>query len=772
MRRRVPMRKGVLDAQLRAGGSLVPVSVGLPAPGLGTGSDWFGPSQPISPFAPPEVRGRRFDYPVGANLQIRTRAYDPVSFDQLRTVADGYDIMRIVIETIKDKVARQPWNIVPRRSGVKLEGGLLARAQRIEDMLRRPDGESFWNEWLRSVLEDLLVLDAPAIFVQRTLDGSEVLRLEQMDGATIKRVITDDGRTPEPPYAAYQQILKGLPANNYTREEIIYRPRNLRVHKIYGFSPVEQVLMTVNIAVRRQMWQLAYFTDGNVPDSLIGVPSTWTPDQIKQFQDWFDALLSGNTNRRRGATFVPGEVAKSYVPTKDAEIFGAAEEWLARVVCFSFGVSPHWAIKGTNRAEAEVHKSESEEDGLGPYKGWVKNLVDSILIDCLGEEELEFGWHDEDEVEPKTKAEVHKIYLDTGVLSKDEVREDLGRDPRGDESAEPTVARTETPVSLDEQVRQGEVRQEVLGPPPAQPGDEDEDQEEEAEKLAKAAERDPAPLTRRLTRRRMRSLERTVAAALRSAGDDVAAQVERLLGRATKADEPGTLVDEASIAQTLSLRLDLSDLEELLEALQEELDEVARDAARLALDHVLASSGGDVGIVGVGVSRVDDLFEQVNDRAVGWAAERAAEMVGRRRLPDGTLIENPNPRWAITQSTREMVRDTIEGGLRNNKGAAAIVDELQESFAFSPSRARTISRTEIAMANSEGAMIGYRGAVSLGIQTDKEWLLGPEPCNVCIANAAQGPISMDEPFQSGDMNTPAHPNCVCATVPVIRRTLS
>jgi len=33
--------------------------------------------------------------------------------------------------------------------------------------------------------------------------------------------------------------------------------------------------MTVNIALRRQLWQLDYFTEGSIPDALIGVPQSW-----------------------------------------------------------------------------------------------------------------------------------------------------------------------------------------------------------------------------------------------------------------------------------------------------------------------------------------------------------------------------------------------------------------------------------------------------------------------------------------------------------------
>ncbi len=78
-------------------------------------------------------------------------------------------------------------------------------------------------------------------------------------------------------------MLKGLPAVDYAARDIVYRPRNVRAHRVYGFSPVQQVLMTVNIALRRQLWQLDYFTEGSIPDALIGVPQSWTPDQIRQF---------------------------------------------------------------------------------------------------------------------------------------------------------------------------------------------------------------------------------------------------------------------------------------------------------------------------------------------------------------------------------------------------------------------------------------------------------------------------------------------------------
>ena len=87
-----------------------------PSAGIVTGEpqDWFGPLNPQRPSAPPEVAGRQLDYPSGYNLQVFPRAYETVKFNDLRALADSYDVLRLVIETRKDQMARLQWAIKPR----------------------------------------------------------------------------------------------------------------------------------------------------------------------------------------------------------------------------------------------------------------------------------------------------------------------------------------------------------------------------------------------------------------------------------------------------------------------------------------------------------------------------------------------------------------------------------------------------------------------------------------------------------------------------------
>ncbi len=169
----------------------------------------------------------------------------------------------------------------------------------------------------------------------------------------------------------------------------------------------------------------------------------------------------------------------------------------------------------------------------------------------------------------------------------------------------------------------------------------------------------------------------------------------------------------------------------------------------------------------IGPAMDSDLVDQVSESAVEFARQRAAELVGKRVLENGDVVDNPLARWAISEDTRQMLRDAITRILDENLGSRAIIEELQSNFAFSPERARTVSRTEVANANSHAAMESYRAARTVGVAIKKEWLIGPESCDICTENADAGAIELDEDFPSGDSESPAHPNCICATAPVV-----
>lgn len=361
-------------------------------------TDWFSPMKPLPPVAQ-ESQGRMWDYPSGFNTRTTVKD-EGVGFKDMRALADAYDLLRLVIESRKDQLCKLDWQIVPRDEKQKAGPDALA----IQQFLQRPDREHDWDGWLRMLLEDLFVLDAPTIYPRKTR-GGELWALELIDGATIRRLIDATGRTPLPPDAAYQQILKGVPASEYRADELFYMPRNPRTHKVYGYSPVEQVIITVNIALRRQKGQLDYYTEGNVPDALIGVPESWTPEQIKQFQGFWDTLIEGSQEHKRKAKFVPGQF--KYQPTREPSLKDMFDEWLARVVCYAMSVSPQPFITMMNRATADTAMEAALEEGLAPIMRWVTNTMNRVLAESFGRADLQFKWMNSQSVDPETQSRIH-----------------------------------------------------------------------------------------------------------------------------------------------------------------------------------------------------------------------------------------------------------------------------------------------------------------------------------------------------------------------------
>lgn len=412
-----------------------------------TGTEWFGPLQPLKPIVPQPATPRVYQYRIGANVQYLPRGEEPVSFFMLHQLADLYDILRLFIEKRKRQISTVPWQVRVRKQESESAMAHKRRSQDAQDEIeevtaffQRPDGEHTWQAWLNAYLEEVFVTDALSLYVRRNR-GKQVIGIDVIDGSLIHRIIDPQGRTPMPPDPAYQQIINGVIYANLTTDDLLYRPRNYRARKIYGYSPVEQIITTVNIALRREMHQLAFYTEGNVPEALAQLPGNWTIDQIDTFQEWFDSVLAGNLKKRRRITFLP-ELAGSKAQTgggvqftKPNDLKDVMDEWLARVIAFAFDVSPQALVQQMNRATAQTAQEAAEEEGLKPTLDWIAETQSDIIANVLGYPDLEWAFQTDREVDKAQQAEIHSTYIKVGALSIDEVREELGREPIGQANA-------------------------------------------------------------------------------------------------------------------------------------------------------------------------------------------------------------------------------------------------------------------------------------------------------------------------------------------------
>jgi hypothetical protein len=736
------------DRATRGGGRASPIEPGIIARAIQgikytiTGvspATWFGPQQPLSPVAPPETKGRTWDYPVGYNLFITKRPYEGLSFELMRGLADNYDILRLVIETRKDQIARMKWRI-KHRPGTGSNGGGPGKPTKeaqdhinqVMDFMVYPDQEHNWDQWLRIVLEDMLVIDAACIYPRKTR-GGQPYAFEPIDGATITRKINSDGRTPEPPDVAYQQILKGLPAVDFSRDDLVYFPRNLRSNHVYGFGPVEQIIRTVNIGLRRLQFQIDYYREGNIPEALIGVPKEWTIDQIAQFQAYWDDILEGNLAQRRHAKFVPGDM--KFQETKAPPLKDEFDEWLARVVCYALSVSPQPFVREMNRATAQSSSEMAQQEGLEPLLKWSKNLIDLLIWKYFQFRDVTFEWEEEVEPDALKQAQINQIYVTSGIMTEDEVRASLGFDPLAKE-AEPNLLSEKKP-KLDENgnpIEEGD---------PGKKSGEKPGEKEGLERMAKRKKKALKPIDRERPSilKGRREVKKMILSVFEK-GKKEAKKLEIPLQKRSIDDIVAAILDDFNFNGWMILT----------DGMEEVLEKITKDGVYQALLQLGLSS--------------ENMTNKMNEKAFSYAKDRAAELVGKKWVK-GKLADNPNPKYAITDSTREFLRADITKAIEEGWGPQKLADAIEENYAFSAERAEAIARTELAFADSRGNAIAYKDS---GVVSGKEWILGSEHADMdeCDEAAAAGVIPLDDIFPGVDVKEPpAHPRCVCDFLPTL-----
>lgn len=693
-----------------------------------TPTTWFGPMQPLAPMAPEGTGGRAFDYPVGYNLQYTPRSYEPVKFSDLHNLADNCDLLRIVIETRKDQVEGQEWEVRPRRlpDGTHPKASQFAtQIKEAKEFFAYPDKSRDLASWVREAADEMFVTDALSLYARPDRKG-RIYGFDLVQGDTIAPRIDANGRAPAPPDVAYQQILHGVPAADFSSAQLIYFPRNRRPGHVYGYSPVEQIVVTTNTWIRRALHQLSFYTDGNIADAYFTSPQNWQTEQIKAFQEYFDSLFEGNLQRRRHGTWVPNGF--DIKQPKAIALQDKFDEQLARIICFAFSISPQPFVSMMNRATAETAHDAAIEEGLIPILNYFRRLFRE-LFNRLNWLDIEMVPVDDREQDPKTSDDIDVADVKAGIRTINEIRAGRGLDPiPGGDLPMVQTATGYIPITANIEAQEG-----ATAKPNEKPGE-----QPGAEKLAQLSKAGHhGKVTRKLgalpqgqvAKAAKESVAKRFAKALGKTGKSVAKQVRAALKKTE--EDPNKRAQEIAAA---------IELDELVDITGDTADDLA----------AVIASAGQTQLIRLGLGG-DDMFGVVNQKAVKAASKQAAELISQ-----------------IDESTREALRGLIADGL----AAGNTIDEIANAVgkmtvngnqAFGADRAQLIANTEVADANSQGALEGAKVARDNGVALKKFWLPGADPCEeICQPNVDQGSIDLDDDFDSGDDAPPGHPRCECA----------
>lgn len=412
-------------------------------------TNWPSALQPVAPIAPKGSEPLAFPFYMGQNLTYTPRPDAEYAAIDLKRLAQ-YPLARICIENTKDQLCQLPWEIQLKA----LPGETAARRKKrsdadpnIDKLIRffeYPDGENCWSDWLRPLLEDMLVIDAASILVRKTRKG-ELAQLVVVPGHDITCYIDDNGFRPQSPNPAYAQLWNGIPRVNLTTDQLIYRPRNIVWRGsissyLYGMSPTEQNATEIKIGMERLNFVLAYYTTGAVPGLLHIVPPGVDPDKIKETMQWMNSELAGNLEARRGYRMLQGfnqnGKADQILFPKEPLLADPFDEMHIKKICFGYGTSPQRLMRMINRASAQQNQESAEEEGIKPWAGWLKGLVDFIIQRKFALSGYEIIFDLAHEADIVKQATADSLYVDKGIKTRNQVLVNLGYDPAPEPEAD------------------------------------------------------------------------------------------------------------------------------------------------------------------------------------------------------------------------------------------------------------------------------------------------------------------------------------------------
>jgi hypothetical protein len=429
----------------------------------------FGPGNPIIPGAINPVNPltgrpepRRYEYQVAQNINIVPTRLVP--FSTLRDAADSIDILRRCIEVTKSKMNGLDFDIVlgaDASEKIAAESGgdhvrAMAKARekytdeinRLREFWENPDKANgyTWQDWINIAIEDILVIDALAIYPQPTV-GGDLYGFQILDGSTIKPLIDDRGMRPMSPNAAFQQILYGFPRSEFaateedpkadgefTSDQLAYLVRNRRSITVYGFSPVERALPLADIYLRRQQWIRAEYTDGVMPELMFTTDEDWgtNPDLLLAYERILNDDLAGQTEQRKRARLLPKGLTPIVNEGYGEKFKDTLDDYLVTSICGHFGVqpaeigfSPKSGLGGAGFSEGQAENGEAL--GIGPLANWISKQLTNLSYTYLGmPRELEFKLLTSERRDTEENARKNEIEVRSGGKSINERRSELG----------------------------------------------------------------------------------------------------------------------------------------------------------------------------------------------------------------------------------------------------------------------------------------------------------------------------------------------------------
>jgi SPP1 gp7 family putative phage head morphogenesis protein len=680
-----------------------------------------------------------FAVPVGFNSAMassnKRMTVNTVDFAMLRSLSVHHETTRAAINARKRQITQLHFDIVDTDDDADPQGTKTER-EAVKQQLLKIGGEGVrFRELLDKLMEDVLVLDAMTFYKQRTR-GGQLLRILPIDGATIKLRVDEHGLRPQAPETAFEQWIAGKKVADLSTQDLSYEMMNPRNNSPYGLSPIESLIISLDASMRALLYNLNYLSDNNVPQGFLQVPEGWNVQQIKEYKEWLDSIISGP---KATAKIYPIPSGTTYQATSKPSdfAFGDFFNYLDLKICMLFDIQPQEL--GLNlkqyKENAEGQELIQQRKGVKPLANFLQEIFTDIVQLEFGFPQFKFKFIG---IDGRYTLEDIKTLVPLGVLGIDEARND----------------RALSKIGINNLIMQGAT---------IMPIEHVLDQPSPREQADQQAAQTEAQMKQDAQQAKIQSGTKKPATKLNKLGSNEGFEAiekqakfsvfQKNIKQGLKKQLLPFTKPHMIAVVTQTLKDDLSDTIE--ENVNSELESVNIFFDNKSIDNFLkwvAQQGGNMA------------YQNLNlNGSFKLTSEDFARILGDRSNYLIDSIDATSKDWLVNQIVQGKA-----ASLTNDEIARQINDVMDT---FTQARSQTIVNTEVANALGEAQVDIYK---TQGF-AEKEWVTSEDEkvCEICLPMDEQI-VKVDDNFETGEGDSidhePAHPNCRCFTQAVLDTT--
>lgn len=402
------------------------------------------------------------------------RANRILSDDQMWEIYRRCADVRASIDSIVRRVATFDWLVVPRVSPQDPKyDELMKVCNKVNRFLEHPNknGDT-WQEIMTSMLTDCLCFDAGVLEVVTNTNG-DLTELVPLRGSSIVPVIDGLGRLLEycqDPYSDEGYVGNMVTASEARESVITFKPSQIMYLSLFkntkdpSGNPLLEALVNEVITLMRgsEHAMMALDADEIPPGILVlaGIAGRAAEEAVSDLQ-----MLKGQDHKIRVMTTPdPKGIGANWLELrrtpKDLEFKDIITD-IRRAVYRVFGVMPieMGMTEGMPRATAHAQMDVATSHLVTPMLELLQGRINAQIIPAIIREpelvsQIKFTFDRESKLAPQEQeqlARTHSTYVDSGIYTRNEIREILGLAPiEGGDT--PTVQAGGYPVSLQDAI--------------------------------------------------------------------------------------------------------------------------------------------------------------------------------------------------------------------------------------------------------------------------------------------------------------------------------